>query len=247
MNKFFTATATVFALFSVNAYADHVVKTFKADQIKRLKLKNNSGDSLIVGRDLSEVKVTVDRIKWNNTCKLDIDETSGTLLVKIRQGSSGFSFFSKSECLANIHVTLPLEADVELKSGSGDISAENLKGEFDVNVGSGDVNIEKSQIRKLLARSGSGDLKVSGEIVDADIRLGSGDVKLICQKVPLSGDLTIRSGSGDATVLLPHTSKIKVAFTAGSGKLSNELGHSQNAEYRISMRAGSGNLNIRKL
>jgi DUF4097 and DUF4098 domain-containing protein YvlB len=232
--------------FSFSAYADDVVKTFNSEKIKRLNLKNTSGDSLIVGNQMSKATVSVERVKWNDKCLLDITENSGTLTVEIRRESPVISFFGH-ECRGNIKINLPLTTDIESKSGSGDVSITEMHGNFQVTTGSGNLTIERAQITKLTADLGSGDLKVTGDIKDADIKVGSGDVFLTYQKVPTFGHIAIETGSGDATLSLPKESKLKVSLEAGSGKLSNELDNLQNAPYSISMTAGSGNLKVKKL
>lgn len=247
MKKIISILILPFVSFSFSAYADQVVKNFKSDQIKKLNLKNTSGDSLIVGSQMSEASVNVERVKWNDNCKLDINENSGTLSVVIRPESRVTWFFSSQECRGNIKITLPFTTDIEAESGSGDVSIADLIGIFDVTIGSGDLTFEKAQITKLIAHLGSGDLKVNGDIKDADIKIGSGDILLNYLKAPISGHMAIESGSGDATLTMPKESKLNISFMAGSGRLSNELGNLQSAPYSISMKAGSGDLNVKKL
>lgn len=247
MRKFFFTVVPSIVLFAPTIYADSVVKTFQTSQVKRLNLKNGSGDTIVVGRNLSEVKVNVERTKWNDKCKLQIGESSGSLNVEVHQESSNFSLFSSNECRANISITMPAVSDISIKSGSGDVSLADLTGSFDVKVGSGNLKVEKSNATKLYAHSGSGDIKVSGELSDVDVKVGSGDINLTYQKSPTAGSAVIKSGIGDATLHLPKESRIKVDFKAGSGRLSNELDNLQSAKYSISMKAGSGNLNVKKL
>ena len=64
---------------------------------------------------------------------------------------------------------------------------------------------------------------------------------------PKKGSLDISTGSGNATVFFPVGAEILSDFKAGSGTLYNELGDSSAASFKVKMRAGSGNLKIKKL
>src|SRR5262249_38268726 len=123
----------------------------------------------------------------------------------------------------------------------------DLSGDVGITVGSGDLNMQRMVFEGLKVQSGSGDLKIDGVINHAEIKVGSGDVDLIYRKAPVSGSLTIRSGSGDARILMPAGSKTKIDFQTGSGKLTTEFDQLQSAPYSISVTAGSGNLRIKKL
>lgn len=245
-----TARYTLGAFLSIgafSAYGESVIKTFKADQIKNLKLNNGSGDVIIEGKNSSEAKVEAKKIKWNEKCELEINQVGDVIDVAVTQKSSASSFFSSNDCQVNFQIVLPSRVNLTTTSGSGNLDIFGVIGNMGVVLGSGDLKMEKIESESLQAQSGSGDLKIDGIINTADIKVGSGDVDLTYRKIPTTGSVTIKSGSGNATLRMPVESRIKVDFKAGSGKLTSELDQLQAAPYSISMSAGSGDLRIKKL
>lgn len=93
--------------------------------------------------------------------------------------------------------------------------------------------------------SGSGDVEVDGLKSSAKVRTGSGDVSVKYVDMVEEGEVTIKTGSGSAELEFPSTMKITTAFKAGSGKLTkNEFSNSADAKFKVSMEAGSGDLEI---
>ena len=116
------------------------------------------------------------------------------------------------------------------------------------------ISFEPSNIRSIItgyyegfAVAGSGSIDVSGLTGDADLKTGSGDLNVTYKSTPQKGELDIKTGSGDATVFFPSAMKVLTDFKSGSGRIYNELGDFSKASFKVSMKAGSGNLKIKKL
>jgi DUF4097 and DUF4098 domain-containing protein YvlB len=138
------------------------------------------------------------------------------------------------------------------------------KGKVNFSLGSGDFNID-AQIDKLEGKSGSGSIKASGVIGYTDIKMGSGtldlqglttnaglktgsgDLNVQYESVPENGELNIKTGSGNATVVLPSGTKVLTNLLSGSGRVFNELGDSSDASFKVFMKAGSGDLNVKRV
>jgi hypothetical protein len=45
--------------------------------------------------------------------------------------------------------------------------------------------------------------------------------------------------------MFPKGTKVKTSYKAGSGEMSNELGDNPEAAFKVSMKAGSGDLKIK--
>lgn len=217
-----------------------IEKSFDEKQIKSLSVKNGNGNTKILGKNGTKALVTANKKGWSKNCELDIHQSDKVLYVEVKKKAS------REDCRVDFDITLPIEADLDLKSGSGNYSIKEITGNFEIKMGSGDLVIEKSTVKKLDAKSGSGNVKMEGEIHQAEIKLGSGDADVRFAKVPTDGSLSIKSGSGDAQIRLPKDSKISVEFKAGSGKVSNEFENSTSAPYSITVKAGSGNLKVSK-
>ncbi|HET9307512.1 MAG TPA: DUF4097 family beta strand repeat-containing protein [Candidatus Sulfotelmatobacter sp.] len=131
-------------------------------------------------------------------------------------------------------ITVPAQAAVRTRSGSGDQTIEGTQGKVDVQTGSGDVRLRnlKGEIR---LQTGSGDVRaheISGTVKGGT---GSGDVE-IEESGP--GDIDLHTGSGGVTAR-----GIQGSFRgeAGSGDITAEGKQSGNWE----VRTGSGNVHVK--
>ncbi len=222
------------------------VNNFKTDQVKSLILDNGSGNTIMTGKQTTELSISAQKTKWATHCKLEINQEGDKVKVSVNNQKSNLRF-TKDECQVDFKIIVPTKLNITVNNGSGNVDINNVRGEFDFAIGSGNLQMEKCEALKIEAKIGSGDLILDGSITKANIKVGSGNLKLIYKELPSTGELQIRSGSGDTTVLLPKDSKIKTEFSAGSGKISNDFGNSDKAQYSIIMHAGSGNLKIKRL
>jgi len=79
----------------------------------------------------------------------------------------------------------------------------------------------------------------------ADVRSGSGAVRLEWAHAPEKGDAQVRTGSGDITLLFPSGTRLAADLKTGSGDVKNEFGEAHEAAFRVSARAGSGDVHVR--
>ena len=98
----------------------------------------------------------------------------------------------------------------------------------------------------LHADTGNGDVAVEGLVGSAEIKIGSGDVTLTWAEAPQRGSIAVKTGAGDVRLALPDGTKLATRYTSGSGKLENELGDMPEAELKVSVMTGSGDLWIKK-
>jgi hypothetical protein len=128
-------------------------------------------------------------------------------------------------------ITVPADARVEARSGSGDLEVGDLTGPVDVSTGSGDIRIGNTS-KAVVVRTGSGSIDVHGaESVVAST--GSGNVAAASVK----GNIEARSGSGDITV--SQTAEGSTQISTGSGDI-NVTG----ARGPLRVRAASGDVSV---
>jgi len=131
-------------------------------------------------------------------------------------------------------ITVPTEATVRTKSGSGDQTIEGTHGNAEVTTGSGDVRLENLQ-GELRLQTGSGNVRarqVSGSVRGGT---GSGDIE-IEESGP--GDIDLHTGSGNITAR-----GVQGSFhgETGSGEITAEGKQSGTWDART----GSGNVRLR--
>ena len=130
-----------------------------------------------------------------------------------------------------VSVRAPHGADLELKSGSGDVVARGRYGDVVVATGSGDVVVERAAT--LAAKSGSGNLETRRVEGNASATTGSGDVEVD----RLGGEGTFRTGSGEVTI---GEAESDLTIMTGSG--DQKVGSA--AAGRLRLRAASGDVHV---
>ncbi|NRA67237.1 MAG: DUF4097 family beta strand repeat protein [Pseudobacteriovorax sp.] len=228
----------IVSVFSMSSLASANSQSFPADKVRSLNISNGSGDINITGDATKEAKVTwVNRSKEKD-CKMDIDLSGNTLNVKPSSSNS-------NRCSFDITLNTAKTLDVTVKNGSGDVMIGDTEGDLEIRLGSGNASI-KSVIKGFDVKTGSGEITAMGLTQGGRVSTGSGDISLSYRTAPKSGQLSTKSGSGDADISLPGASKIKTSFRAGSGDLRSAFANDPDAPFEISMKAGSGDLTITK-
>lgn len=200
-----------------------------------------SGKVTLESYEGTKALVSVTKNKFSEHCKLSVDKVDKKIVIKVEKSPR---FFSLGDCDADFDIKVPKKTDMDLKLGSGSLNVKGLQGELVFNLGSGEVNADGS-FPKLDGKSGSGPIQVTGLTGGGNIKLGSGSISMHFAGKPANGAIEIQIGSGDSNVSFPRGSKVKTTFMAGVGKLHNELGDSADATYLVSVKTGSGNLNVK--
>lgn len=128
-------------------------------------------------------------------------------------------------------ITVPANARVQARSGSGDLEVADVAGPVEVSTGSGDITLGRIT-DDVTARTGSGDIELEGA---ASARTSTGSGNVIAQAV--RGDIDARSGSGD--IILSQAGKGSVEVSTGSGNI--EL---TGATGPLHVRASSGDIRL---
>lgn len=233
------------AIFSIvlaqSAFAASETKDFDSKGLTSVSVLDHSGKVTISKIDGSKAIVTTTKNKFSDKCKMTEEKSGNQLVLKVEKGPG---FMDSDECDVDFEIKVPKTVDLELMLGSGNIKITGIEGALSYKMGSGDLTAEGA-FKKVDGKAGSGNVSMKGLNGPGEFRSGSGDLKLSYSSVPTTGEVNIRAGSGDATVSFPKGSKIKTDFKAGSGKLTNELGDNPSASFAVSMKAGSGNLNVK--
>lgn len=232
-------TSIVISLvFTGLAFAE--TREFNLSEISEIEVNNTSGNVNITAVDQGKATVSAEKKKFGEHCEMTIAKKGTTLLVQVKKAK----LFGR-DCEVDFNITAPRTVNLDLDSGNGDMNIKGTVGNLDFNVGNGSVEVE-AEVKKLDGKSGNGAIFIKGLTTGGSLRTGSGKIALIYDVAPASGDLDIKTGSGDAEIVLPKTAKIRTAFSAGRGNLTNELGDTSDSKFQISMKAGSGSLHIKK-
>lgn len=225
-----------------SAFAATEVKEFDSSSIKKIIVENISGAIKINGSNVQKTVVSVDKVKFDSQCELDIKQDEDELLVKVQRDNVNGS----GDCQTDVTIQASKEVALKVSNGVGNLEITGTKGKLDYQVGRGDVKVN-AEVSDLEGKLGSGATDVRGMAGSAKLRTGTGDIQLRYSRMPSAGEIDIKAGSSDATLFLPPDLKIMTTVVQGKGGVTNDMGEDLNAKFKVSYKSGSGDLTIRKV
>ena len=199
--------------------------------------------------DVTATETTESRVDvaGRDADQVTVEQSGRRISVVAPRQQSGF--FS-GDCKLDVTVTVPLNSDLavrtgsaditvsgtvgssQLKTGSGDVRTDDLSGPALVETGSGDVDIRVANA-ELRVKSGSGRVRVGHAESAVAASTGSGDVEIGTS----NGPAAVKTGSGDLRVVDANTD---VSLVTGSGDLMVGTAH----RGRFTMKGASGDVHI---
>jgi DUF4097 and DUF4098 domain-containing protein YvlB len=262
-------------------------REFPAGDFDRISVNTGSGDVIVTNVDGDSILIDVTLSVRSSSeekadkafeqTKIDFSEVDRNLKVEVDQpGQSGFSLFGLGKLSPDVVVDIkcPPGIHLDVKTGSGDVVANNITGDFKAGTGSGDVVAQKvagkldvdtgsgdvivKHLEGILkAGTGSGDVSAEGAIPSFSVDTGSGDVQ-IDSSVQIDAKSDADTGSGDVDILLPGSSSFQLKASTGSGAIRLNFLEAGvvNAEDSLEMpvngsgpllriRTGSGDVSVR--
>ena len=189
-------------------------KSFETPGPITLRVEVQRGDVTLTASEVSTTRVRLiphdgdsDRLTEGFTVQARGDEV---VVLAPKGRENGFGFGRRSS--VDVEVELPVGSAIDVKTGSGDVTARGLLARVEAASGSGDLTFEDVDAAELTsgsgdittravrggvkAKTGSGDLTLESVGDDADLVAGSGDIQLR----RADGEVTAKTGSGDIGV-----------------------------------------------
>ena len=129
----------------------------------------------------------------------------------------------------DVTVTLPVDSDVKVRTGSAEVDVEGPVGSCHIKSGSGDVRVDTPGGPAVI-ETGSGDITVGTAGAELRVKSGSGDVAV----GHTESSTVVSTGSGDVTIT---TATGPTAIKTGSGDLLVDDSHGD-----LSLTTGSGDM-----
>jgi hypothetical protein len=201
----------------------------------------DSGSGTVILTPGGEGRVTLhEQRTWSWNRPVDRTRWDGDTL-RVSHDCSAVDF--GPGCSVDYGLRVPAGVVVEVRTGSGDVTARDLTGPVTLDTGSGDVT-GSGLSGALRLHTGSGDVTAdglgSGPVV-ADT--GSGDVALEFGTAP--GQVAAATGTGDVTLVVPRGTAYRVRTETGSGDASVTVAQDPAAAATLTTRTGSGDVTIR--
>ncbi|MFI6498438.1 DUF4097 family beta strand repeat-containing protein [Nonomuraea typhae] len=213
-----TAVLTGCGLASIGGPTEESVVNYDVnDKVALLDVNSGSGDIVVTETDRSGIRVT-ETLQWrNNKPEAEHKVEGDTLKVTYScRANSG-------SCSVSYKIEVPKGLKVKADAGSGHITLRGLTGELEASAGSGDIEASDLGGKKVVADAGSGSM---------DLKYASAP-----------SDVMLEAGSGDITLTLPN-GPYNVSAQADSGDAKVEVANDRNSANRVTVEAGSGNINV---
>ena len=209
-----------------------------------LHVQIGKGDVAITATDTTTTHVEV---TGRDAEEVEVHQEGRTISVVAPRPRAGF--FGSDGGL-DVKVTMPLDSDLSVKTGSADVHAHGTVGDCRIKTGSGDVRtadlagaalIETGSGHvdidvangELRVKCGSGDVRVGHAESAVAVSTGSGDVEIGSS----NGPAAVKTGSGDLKVVDAATD---VSLVTGSGDLV--IGTARRGRY--TMKGASSDVHI---
>jgi DUF4097 and DUF4098 domain-containing protein YvlB len=132
-------------------------------------------------------------------------------------------------------ITVPVAADVDARTGSGDQFIGNVRGMVTARTGSGNIDLAEAG-GEVHAHTGSGGITVAKAGGPIEAQTGSGNILV----KSVSGAISARTGSG--SVDMTQTARGDAEVRTGSGSVRLTL--PSDAAFDLSARTGSGSISV---
>src|SRR6266545_4846005 len=165
--------------------------------------------------------------------------TSGDTVRVVESSRNFFCLFCSRH--VSYRISVPNRAQADIKTASGDITVEGLKGAVALSTVSGEIRANDLE-GGLTAGTTSGEVQLNNVLGKLQVNTISGDVRLEDGKVDsatvnttsgevdldgVAGALNIGTVSGDVAVRDAHDGQLTVSTTSGSFEYSGDLAHGE--------------------
>lgn len=225
-------------------------KEFSSSKISNVIISNAAGNVDISGTKKTGISIIAEEVNFRETCKVSYEEQGVTLTIRFEQQAPSFfaRLFSSEACLVNFTLTVPRDTNLRINTGAGDVDVADIDGNLALNTGSGDVYLnDLSGLMRV--KTGSGDIEAANISNLASLETGSGNLNVVYEKTPNEGELSVSTGRGATEIALPQHAKVAPSLHSGSGEVKTDaaIEASVEAKFKISVKSGAGDINLRKL
>jgi DUF4097 and DUF4098 domain-containing protein YvlB len=201
-----------------------------------IEIEGDSGDIRVVGSDRSDIRLTTKQHRSIfGRPHLRASYSDGRLVL---EGDCA-EIELWGGCGVSYRLEVPRDVAVHLSTHSGDVSAEDLRGDADLLTRSGDVDVD-DVLGKLRLQTRSGDVDVDSASPDIDADTRSGDVHVRARNPTR---VRAQTSSGDVHVSVPDRT-YAVQAEAASGDENVDVRRDPRAPRSIDARTSSGDVHV---
>lgn len=254
----------IFALMASSLQAAVEEETYPAKNLKQVVVENTFGNITLIGQEVTEAKLTIEKIEWHPECVLNKTDSATTISIKIEHQNANKPTGIAPNCHANISLTLPntkvikqsistngyvfqsgINGSGTYKIGQGNLRIQNANiPDLTIHIGEGNADLENTTVSYSTIHIGKGNFSLSGLLKNSEFNLSTGDATFKYFSKPTVGELKLNMAQGNATFSLPDSTILNASLDSGLGGLKSTITRTKNAKFNINMHVGMGNLII---
>lgn len=198
-------------------YEEELDESFAVGDRPVLMVDNFAGDVIVHAGESGSIHVIAvkrsAREKDLDRIEVDMIKRDGGLDV-ITDPPSGLKNVS-----VDLEITIPLNADLDLHTGAGDIIVRDVQGDVRADSGAGDVDV-RDVIGELDAHTGAGSIDVRRVIGTVDLDTGAGSIDY--RGAP-QGYCRFNTGAGSIEIELPADANLELDLDTGVGDIDVDM------------------------
>jgi hypothetical protein len=260
MRRPLIAVAAVVLAFSALAAADEWKKTYQVTGTPELRVDAGDGNVRIISWGRSEVQAQVFTEGWRigpDDVRITERQMGNRVEIEIRLPRTHFNFGHRS---LRVELAVPRQANLDVHTSDGNITADALKG--DSRFASGDGNLDiRGYDGALRASTGDGNIQLLGRFDTLDVHTGDGRIDAEAQRGSrMTGEWSLRSGDGSIILRLPDGFAADLDAHTADGRISVDLpitvsgsisqtrlrGKLNGGGQILELRSGDGNISLRR-
>lgn len=162
--------------------------------------------------------------------------------------------------LIRVELEIPRQADLDLRSGDGNIRILDVKGSLRLESGDGEIEARGTE-GPLKAHTSDGNIRVQGLYTALDLHTGDGNIE--AQVEPgskMESSWSLRTGDGNIDLLVPASFSAELDAHTGDGQLNFDFpltvegamkestvrGRMNSGGPTLELRSGDGNISLHK-
>ncbi len=216
---------------------------FRADEVPAIEVEADAGDISLAVEEGMFIKAELTGGYDSGKTELTVEVRDSKLVLTVKSKKKWF--WSGGSCKNGFKISAPSKTLLNIKNGAGRVTVGGFAAGADIYSGAGEVEF-RGLCGPINVKSGAG--TVSGEVFSEalDIKSGAGAVNLAWTRSPDTGSVSVKNGAGSTTLAFPEGSKVAVKFKSGVGSMTNDLGDTPSAAFKVEVKSGAGSLAIKK-
>jgi DUF4097 and DUF4098 domain-containing protein YvlB len=243
MTKFWIAGVAVITLTAgaaTSARADDWNKKYSVNGKAGLYVRVNDGNVDVTASNGNEIEARVTTSGWRipNDVRISEEQDGNHVNLTVSLPHQNWNWFGSNHRSVRIELRVPKEADLDISSGDGNVTAQGVSGSVHIQTSDGNMNVQnvRGDIRlhtgdghvegreidgAMDVDTSDGHVTLSGRFDALKVHTGDGHVDVEAQNgSSLGNGWSLRSGDGSITLRLPDNLNADLDAHTGDGHIS---------------------------